>query len=181
MPPRIRDATEGDLAAIFSIYDEQVLHGTSTFDTTPKSAAERLTWLREHPRERYPVIVADEAGEVLGWGRLQPWSTRCAYARSAENSVYVRTDARGRGIGRVLLASLLERARAAGIAVILARIAEGNPASARLHESAGFRPIGMMRRVGEKLGRILDVLLMDRHLDEETTPERDRRAKGGPG
>ena len=161
----VRDATPTDLPAISAIYDEQVMHGTATFDTEPKTSAERLAWFEEHPRNRYPVIVAEESGEVLGWARLQPWSARCAYARSAENSVYVCKDARGRGVGRALLSALLERARAAGIAVILARVADGNPASLRLHARAGFRPVGTMRRVGEKFGRILDVTLLDLHLD----------------
>ena len=163
---RIRDATAHDLPAIFAVYDEQVLHGTATFETEPKSMEERLAWFEAHPRDRYPVIVAEEDGAVAGWGRLQPWSPRQAYARTAENSVYVRKEARGRGAGRALLVALLDRARAAGIAVVVARIAEGNPASVRLHEAAGFRTFGTMRRVGEKFGRILDVQLMDRHLDE---------------
>ena len=163
--PAIRDATLEDLPAISAIYDEQVLHGTATFDTEPKSVAERREWFEAHPRERYPVIVAEEGGEVIGWGRLAPWSPRRAYARTAENSVYVRKDARGRGAGRALLEALLARARAAGISVILARVADGNPASLRLHEALGFRPVGTMRRVGEKFGRVLDVTLLDLHLD----------------
>jgi phosphinothricin acetyltransferase len=161
----LRDATATDLDAVFAIYDEEVLRGTATFETTPKSAAERRAWFEEHPRARYPVIVAEEAGTVLGWARLQPWSPRPAYARTAEDSVYVAAAARGRGVGRALLGELLARAPGAGIAVVLARIAEGNPPSIRLHERAGFRTVGVMRRVGEKFGRILDVTLMDRHLD----------------
>lgn len=174
MPPVLRDATADDLPAIFAIYDEQVLHGTATFETVPKSAAERREWYEAHDRRRYPVIVAEEGGAVAGWGRLQPWSQRAAYARTAEDSVYVRADARGRGVGRALLAALIERARGAGIAVLVARIAEGNPASIRLHEAAGFRPVGTMRRVGEKFGRVLDVAILDLHLDrgEAATPPR---------
>ena len=164
--PAIRDATLEDLPAIFAIYDEQVLHGTATFDTEPKPAAERREWVDAHPRERYPVIVAEEGGAVVGWARLTPWSPRRAYARTAENSVYVRKDARGRGAGRALLEALVARARAAGISVILARVADGNPASLRLHEALGFRPVGTMRRVGEKFGRVLDVTLLDLHIDE---------------
>ncbi len=109
--------------------------------------------------------MAEEDGALLGWGRLSPWSPRAAYARTAEDSVYVRADARGRGVGRALLDALVARARGAGIAVLVARIAEGNPASVRLHERAGFRPVGTMRRVGEKFGRLLDVAILDLHLD----------------
>lgn len=163
--PTIRDATPDDLDAVFAIYDEQVLRGTATFETVPRPPGERRAWFDAHPRGRYPVIVAEDGGAVLGWARLQPWSPRPAYARTAENSVYVSAAARGRGVGKALLDELLARARGAGIAVVLARIAEGNPASIRLHDRAGFRTVGVMRRVGEKFGRILDVTLMDLHLD----------------
>ena len=165
--PTLRDATPDDLAAIFAIYDDEVLRGTATFETVPRTAAERREWFDAHPRGRYPVIVAEDAGAVVGWARLQPWSPRPAYARTAEDSVYVAAAARGRGVGRVLLTELVRRAPAAGIAVLLARIADGNPASIRLHEKAGFRTVGVMRRVGEKFGRILDVSLLDLHLDNE--------------
>jgi L-amino acid N-acyltransferase len=73
---------------------------------------------------------------------------------------------RGSGIGRALLAALIERAPAGGIAVLLARVAGENPASIALHRSLGFEPIGVQRRSGEKLGRVLDVTLLDLHLDD---------------
>ena len=161
----IRDATYDDLAGIFAIYDDEVLRGTATFETVPRNAVERQEWFEAHPRDRYPVIVAERAGRVLGWARLQPWSPRPAYARTAENSVYVDRTMRGLGVGRALLKKLLRRAKTAGIAVVLARIADGNPASIALHEKAGFKTVGVMRRVGEKFGRILDVTLLDCHLD----------------
>jgi phosphinothricin acetyltransferase len=165
----IRDATAGDLPGIFEIYDHEVLRGTCTFDTVVKTHAERLEWLGVHSGSMHPALVAcepDHGGErVLGWASLSPWSVRCAYARAAENSVYVHRTARGRGVGRTLLAALLDRARAAGVKVVIARIVEGNPASLRLHEVAGFQTIGLMRRIGEKFGVLHDVRLMDRHLD----------------
>jgi phosphinothricin acetyltransferase len=161
----LRDATAEDLPAIFGIYDEEVLRGTATFETVPKSKEERRLWYDAHPRERYPILVAEEEGRVVGWARLYPWSPRQAYARTAEDSVYVRADARGRGVGRALLEALLARAPAQGIKVVIARIAEGNPGSVKLHERLGFKPVGNMRRVGEKFGRILDVTILDLHLD----------------
>lgn len=168
----IRDATADDLPGIFEIYDREVLRGTCTFETAPKTPAERAEWLASHAVPRYPALVAvepDHGGtRVLGWASLSAWSTRCAYARSAENSVYVHQSARGRGVGRALMETLLARAKAVGIAVVLARIVEGNPASRSLHEAMGFATIGVMRRVGEKFGQVLDVRLMDRHLDAET-------------
>lgn len=162
----IRDAIAADLDAIFAIYDREVLKGTATFDTEPKSPGQRDDWFESHRSPRTPAIVAEFPGGVIaGWASLSPWSNRCAYARAAENSVYVHADHRGKGVGGALLDDLLARARRAGLGVILARVVEGNPASVALHESRGFQTIGIMRRVGEKFGRVLDVRLMDLHLD----------------
>ena len=174
----IRPATEADLPGIFAIYDHEVLHGTATFDTEPKTAAERLSWLRDDGNGRYPILVAEmpqvaaegvaakAAPTIAGWARLYAWSIRCAYARAAENAVYVHREHRGHGVGGALLAELIRLAPQRGIHVLLARIVEGNPASVALHEAHGYQTIGLMRRVGEKFGRVLDVRLMDRHLDQ---------------
>ncbi|MGH8446862.1 MAG: GNAT family N-acetyltransferase [Solimonas sp.] len=162
----LRAATEADLTGIFAIYDEQVLHGTATFDTVPKNEAERLAWFRMNPDGRYPIVVAEDAGGIVGWGRLYQWSPRPAYDRSAENAVYVRTDARGRGLGRLLLEELLRIAPAAGVLTLIARIVDGNPASLALHEALGYARIGLMRRCGVKHGQVLDVWLLQRVLDD---------------
>ena len=163
---KIRAATEADLPGIFAIYDHEVLHGTATFDTQPKTPPERLEWLHNDGNGRYPILVADDDGAVLGWARLYPWSNRCAYDRAAENAVYVRGDARGKGVGRALMAELLRLAPERGVRLLIARVVEGNAGSRALHEAMGFSTIGVMRRCGEKFGRLLDVRLMDRHLDE---------------
>lgn len=166
--PRItlRPATEADLPGVFAIYDDEVLHGTATFDTQPKTPAERLEWFRSDGGGRYPILVADVDGRVAGWARLYAWSPRKAYDRTAEDAVYVGREHRGRGLGRALLEALVREAAPRGIRVLVARIVEGNPASLALHEALGFRSIGVMRQVGEKFGRLLDVRLMERHLGE---------------
>lgn len=161
----IRLASEHDLAGIFDIYDEQVKHGTSTFETTPRSPAERLDWLHTHAPHRYPATVATQGSRVVGWASLSPWSPRPAYARTAENSVYVHKDYRRHGVGRLLLLDIIERARPLGIKVIVGRLVEGNDGSIKLHEMLGFKTIGVMKGVGEKFGRVLDVRLMDLHLE----------------
>lgn len=161
----IRDAVEADLPGIFAIYDREVLHGTCTFDTQVKSPAERVAWFAT-AGGRYPVLVAEVDGRVAGWTRLYQWSARCAYDRAAENAVYVHEDFRGRGVGRELLAALIARCPEIGVRVIIARVVEGNPGSLRLHERAGFATIGIMRQIGEKFGRLLDVRLLSLHLDE---------------
>jgi L-amino acid N-acyltransferase len=164
----IRHATSADLDGIFAIYDEQVLHGIATFETTPKTVEERIAWYGAHPQDKYPLLVAtDQANNlVVGWAGLSPWSPRQAYARTAENSVYIHESGRGRGLGKALMLELIARAkRETPVRVLVARIAQPSPASVALHESLGFSRVGMLRRCGEKFGRVLDVLIMDLHLD----------------
>lgn len=164
-PAEIRDAARTDLEAIVTIYNHEVLEGVSTFDTEPKDPGADADWLADR-QARYPVLVAERDGRVLGWSSLSRWSSKGGYARTAEVSVYVDRSHRGEGLGRLLLEALIERAPDAGVAVLLARVAGENPASIALHESLGFDRIGVQRRSGEKFGRLLDVALMDLHLDD---------------
>jgi len=161
----LRPARPEDVPAVTAIYNDEVRHGTGTFDTEPRSDAQTREWLRAHGEKR-PVIVAEEEGKVVGWASLSEWSSRCAYARTAEVSVYVDPDARGRGVAGGLLDELLRRGREAGIAQALARITEGNEASLRLHRRRGFVDAGLLRRVGEKFGKVLDVRILQKSLED---------------
>jgi len=163
--PTLRTAVAEDLPAVTAIYNDAVARTTGTFDLEPKTLGEQAAWFAEHGPS-HPVIVAEEGGRVVGWASLSPWSDRCAYARSAEVSVYVDESARGRGVGGALLDELLARGRAAGIKQLLARIVAGNEGSLRLHERRGFRDAGLLRRVGEKFGRVLDVHVLQASLEE---------------
>jgi L-amino acid N-acyltransferase YncA len=160
----IREATPADLPRIFAIYNEEIEHGTATFEVEPKRVERDGAWLTERDA-LYPVLVGTDGEDLVGWASLSQWSPRGAYRRTAEVSEYVDAAHRGRGIGRALLAALVERARERDIAVLLARVTQPNPASEAMHESLGFRAFGTQRRCGEKFGRILDVKLMDLHLD----------------
>lgn len=155
---RIRRAAPRDLAAIRDIYNDAIEKTTATFDTEPKTLADRRKWLAAH--RGYPVLVAEEGGAVVGWASLSRWSDRCAYSGTAENSVYVAEAARGRGIGVALLKALVAEARKMKLHTIVARVSEGNPASIKLHRAFGFRKTGVMREVGRKFGRVLDVTMM---------------------
>lgn len=156
--PTVRSATEADLPAITAVYNDAIRTTTATFDTEEKSVDDRRRWLLQRDA-RHPVLVAECEGRLAGFAALSPWSDRCAYAATAENSVYVDEAWRSRGIGRALLAELLAAARKAGLHTVIARIAAGNPASEALHRAAGFAHIGTMREVGLKFGRRLDVHL----------------------
>lgn len=161
----IRPAEDADLPAIADIYNDAILNSTATFDTEPKSLEERRAWLRgfAHP---YTLIVAERAGEVLGWAGLRPFRPKPAYRYTAEDSVYVRPDAAGNGIGKLLLQRLLETSIENGFHAVIAGIALPNEASERLHASLGFERVGVEREVGFKFERWIDVLLMQRLLTD---------------
>jgi L-amino acid N-acyltransferase YncA len=157
----IRPATSADLKAITDIYNQAILNTTATFDTTPKTIKEQKAWFVEHG-DRYPILVAQQDGTIVGWASLSAWSDRCAYSATAEISLYVREDCRGQGIGRQLSLAIIQAGQDAGLHTVIARMAEGNDASVHLAESLGFEYIGVMKEVGRKFGRLLDVYLMQK-------------------
>jgi len=159
----LRPAIESDLPAVTDIYNQAVLRATGTFDTEPKTVEQQREWFARHGAS-HPVIVAEEASGVVGWASLSPYSDRCAYARTAEVSVYIDEKARGRGLGGALLEGVLEAGRRAGLKQVLARITEGNEASLRLHAKSGFFEAGRLKQVGEKFGKVLDVHLLQKSL-----------------
>lgn len=161
---RIRLAEEADLPAIEEIYAYYVERSTCTFATTVPTVAERRAWFLAHG-PTHPVTVAVEAdGTVVGWGALSAWNPREAYARTVEDSVYVREGRHRRGIGRRLLADLVSRAAALGHRAIIAQVAGDQAPSLELHRALGFEEVGRLRDVGYKFGRWLDVILLQRVL-----------------
>jgi L-amino acid N-acyltransferase YncA len=158
----IRSASFDELPALSAIYDHEVFHGTSTFDTEPRSPEAQQAWWASHQDHLYPLLVAVEPpSTVLGWGCLSPWSPRGAYARTVEGSVFVHADHRLRGVGRALLEAIVERARAASHRVVLGRIEASNEPSRKMLFKLGFSSVGVMHAVGEKFGRVLDVELFE--------------------
>jgi len=155
----IREAKKGDLGGITEIYNDAIAKLTATFDTEPKTMAQQETWLAGHDA-RHPVLVAEEDGSVVAWASLSPWSDRCAYSDTAEISLYVREERRGKGIGKRLLAAMVRQGQSAGLHTILARITGNNTSSAGFFESHGFLRVGTMKEVGRKFGMLLDVHLM---------------------
>src|SRR5258706_10642171 len=113
LPPALRLATVDDAEAIRSIYNVEVTQSTATFDLEPRSLAAQRDWLAARSGA-HSAVVAEAAGEVLGFASLSPWKDRPAYRTSVEDSVYVHRDHQGKGIGRVLLARLLEVANESG-------------------------------------------------------------------
>lgn len=156
---RIRPAVEADLEAINSIYNHYVRVSTCTYQTEVETEAQRTAWFAHHG-PNHPVTVAELDGTVVGWGSLSPFRDRAAYARTVEDSLYVRHDMHRRGIGGRLLEDLIGRARALGHRTIIAAIDAEQEGSVRLHERYGFVKVAHMREVGSKFDRWLDVILM---------------------
>lgn len=155
--PTVRRATIKDIPAITGIYNDAVLTTTGTFDTTPKTYEQQVEWFNHHG-EKHPVFVAEnEAGEVVGWASISEWSDRCAYEETGQVSIYVAASARGQGIGKQLMQALDHAAIEIGYHTMLAGISEGNEVSFKLHESLGFKTVGILKEVGFKFGQRLDV------------------------
>ena len=152
----VRLAAEADLPAIRDIYNHYVHTSTATFQLEPDTEADRLTWFRGRG-EKHPTTVAVVDDRVVGWASLSEWKERAAYARTVEASVYVRSGHERRGIGRRLLADLLDRARELGHRVVIGGACTEHPASIALQQALGFVPVGTFRSTGYKFGRWLDV------------------------
>ena len=157
----IRRAQLEDLEPITEIYNEAVLITVATFDTEPKTVDQQRIWFENHG-PKYPILVAELDGVTIGWASLSQWSDRCAYSDTAEISLYVKEEFREKGIGRKLMKSIIQEGQKVGLHTVIARITEGNEISVHLHESVGFQHIGIMREVGRKFGKLLDVYLMQK-------------------
>ncbi|HZS84730.1 MAG TPA: GNAT family N-acetyltransferase [Stellaceae bacterium] len=168
----IRDSAEEDLPAIEVIYAHHVRHGFASFEEVPPSLAELRRRRGEVLQRGLPHLVAVEAGAVIGFSYASTYRPRPAYRYTVENSVYVADGLGRRGIGRLLLATLIERCAAGPWRQMVAVIGDsGNLASIRLHERLGFGVVGTLRAVGFKHGRWVDSVLMQRALGPgETEP-----------
>jgi phosphinothricin acetyltransferase len=145
-------------AAVRAIYAEGIATGNATFTTEPPTWE---AWDTSHlPTCR--LVAADADGRVLGWAALSPVSSRCVYAGVAEVSVYVAENARGQGVGRQLLGALVAESEQLGLWTLQAGIFPENAASVRLHEAAGFRPVGRRERISQLHGVWRDTLLLER-------------------
>jgi len=170
---RIRLAQATDLDAITEIYNEAIRTTTATFDIEPKTAEEQQRWFASHGPD-YPILVAEVDGLVVGWVCLSPWSQRPAYQATAETTFYVKAEFRRRGIGRQLKQAIIEEGRRLKLHTLIAKVAEGSEASLHLNESLGFKHVGVLKEVGNKFGKLLDVHILQLIFDEDAkTPSPD--------
>lgn len=167
---RISPATAADAPEIAAIYAHHVIHGTATFETEPPDAAEIAARMEKIAAIGGPWLAARGAdGVLLGYGYAGRFHAREAYRFACEDSIYLRHDRLGQGIGTALLKSLIEAAEAAGFRQMIALIADTEPASTALHARAGFTEAGRLAAVGWKHGRWIDVLYMQRALGPGAT------------
>ena len=158
-PCTIRLARREDLGRINDIYNHYVLASTCTYQEEPDTVAERETWFERHDMQ-HPVTVAEVGGRIVGWGSLSSFHPRSAYRFSVENSVYVDPEHHRQGIGSALLRDLLERSRLIGHRTIVALIDADQEGSVALHARFGFEHAALLKQVGFKFDRWLDVVYM---------------------
>ena len=164
-PPHITPATPADAPEIAAIYAHHVLHGTASFETVPPDAAEIAARMRKVLDAGWPWLIArDTGGEAVGYAYAAQFNARAAYRYACENSIYLRHDRLGQGIGTRLLAALLDACERSGFRQVIAGIAGSEPASLALHARAGFVEVARLKSVGRKHGRWLDVLYLQRAL-----------------
>lgn len=156
----VRRAGEPDLGAILAITNDAISNGTALWTTTPATLEARRAWAAERTGQGFPVLVAERQGSVQGFGSYGPFRPHEGYHHTVEHSLYVRAEARGSGVGRALLAALVEHARRAGKHVMVGGIEAGNAASIALHAGAGFSAAATLPEVGRKFDRWLDLVFM---------------------
>ena len=161
---QVRPAETSDLSGILAIYNDVVRSSTAIYTDELSTLDERTAWFDARRRSGYPVLVADDGGEVAGFASFGDWRAWPGYATTVEHSVHVRADRRRRGLGRELVAALFPLARECGKHVMVGAIDAANEASLRMHESLGFARSGYFKEVARKFDRWLDLVFVQRAL-----------------
>ncbi|MGL4304552.1 MAG: GNAT family N-acetyltransferase [Mycobacteriaceae bacterium] len=166
----IRDAEEADLPSIVLIHNDAVRTTTAIWDDDEVDIEDRRQWFVSRVSNGFPVLVAIYDGEVAGFASYGYWRSRWGYRYTVENSVYVGRGFRGKGIARMLMTQLIERARLAGLRAMVAVVDSSNSESIGLHKSLGFSCVAQMPQVGVKFGRWLDLSMLQLTLNDEENP-----------
>jgi L-amino acid N-acyltransferase len=155
----IRAAASADAGAIATIYNQAVLTSTATFDLEPETAAARRRWLSAETTRL--CLVGETGGLVVGWSSLVAWSARGGYDQTVEISIYIAPGVRRAGLGLSLAGAALEVAPGLGLRAVVAQICAENDAGLSLADRLGFARVGVLRKVGHKFGRPLDVVICE--------------------
>jgi L-amino acid N-acyltransferase YncA len=161
----VRPASPQDLPAVQSIYAYHVLHGLASFEEEPPPVEEMQRRFADVTGQGLPYLVAEEKGEILGYGYCSLYRTRSAYRYTLEDSIYVKEGRQGKGIGKTILTELIARCEALHYRQMIAVIGDSaNAGSIKLHASLGFVRAGVLRSSGFKFGRWVDSVTMQRPL-----------------
>ena len=159
----IDEAQAGDLPAITAILNHAAATSTASWHEYPKTDAEMADWFAARKRD-YTVLAARDASGLLGYASYGPFRAPSGYRLSAEHSLYVREDVRGRGIGKALLTALIDKARAQGLHALIGGIDSDNALSIALHKAFGFEETGRLPEVGRKFDRWLTLVFLQKRL-----------------
>lgn len=165
----VRPATENDLPQILVIYNEIIANTTAVYYYEPHTLDMRGQWFEERRQQGFPVFVAEEDGIILGMSTIGPFRVPTAYKYSVENTIHVASQARGRGIGKLLMPPIIEAARRMGMHTIVAGIDAANDISIRLHQNFGFEEVAHFKEVGYKFNRWLDLKFLQLILPSPAT------------
>ncbi|MFT3827325.1 MAG: GNAT family N-acetyltransferase [Chitinophagaceae bacterium] len=167
----VRNATQDDLPAMLAIYNDIILNTTAVYDYKPHTMEMRQQWWAAKQQQGFPVFVAEENNVLLGFSSIGPFRAWAAYKYSVENSIYVDSNARGKGIGKLLMPPLIEVAKQLQLHTIISGIDATNEASLKLHYSFGFEEVAHFKQVGYKFGRWLDLKFLQLILDTPLQPK----------
>jgi phosphinothricin acetyltransferase len=160
----IRDARDTDLQGILGIYNDVVMTTTAIYDETVSTLEQRRAWFEDRRRQGLPVLVAEEAGDVIGFSSFGEWRARWGYRFTVEHSVHVRADCRGRGHGRALIEALFPRAASMNMHMMIGHIDSAATASLHLHDKLGFERVGFFPEVAHKFDRWLDLVAVQKSI-----------------
>jgi phosphinothricin acetyltransferase len=163
---QVRDAREEDLAGVLAIYNDVIATTTAIFRDEPATLEDRREWWQARAAQGFPVLVAIEDDAVVGFASFGDFRAWPGYRYTVEHSVHVRADRRGSGVGQALMHPLIARARTLGKHVMMAGVDADNAGSIRFHERLGFERVGHLREVGFKFGRRLDLVFLQRLLND---------------
>lgn len=166
----IRPATEADIPVLHEIYNHIIVNTTAVYQYQPQTLEMRKDWYNAKMKDGYPVFVAVSDNKVVGFSSFGPFRAWAAYKYTVENSVYVAADQRGKGIGKVLMAPLIEAARERNLHTIVAGIDASNAVSIHLHKTFGFEEVAHFKQVGYKFGKWLDLTFMQLLLETPADP-----------
>jgi phosphinothricin acetyltransferase len=171
LPVVVRNATEDDMAQVLAIYSFYVTRTACSFEEDVPTVEEMQRRRAGVLARGLPYLVAEDNGEVVGYTYAGPWRPRSAYRYTLEDSIYVAPFVQRRGVGRALLGGLIERCTDMGYRRMIAVIGDSaNQSSIALHRAMGFRQEGVLRGVGLKFGRWVDVVMMHRVLGDDSRP-----------